>query len=352
MAEHRQGESPRPCEDRIVLEILGIDTAEEAVYTALLSSPSMTVLQLVRGSALGSANQVEAALTSLADKGLVHRIADDPVRFVPTSPETALENLQHAREEQVRKSRALITDLTRRYRLLPGMSGDFDAVEHVVGEAALNQLNLALRSVRSECRALDTPPYAVPCDVPESEREMLARGARVRVVYDQSAINALGVHQLRTAVDLGEEARLVGELPLRLYLIDDRLALLPLKADQNPHDGTLVIRPSALLDALSQLFELLWDRAVPLKLDAGPAAVPVRTLGADGDEEALLGLLAAGLTDTAIARQLDLGLRTVQRRISTVMSRLNAKTRFQAGVILGREGRYETDAADEDQAAR
>ena len=43
-------------------------------------------------------------------------------------------------------------------------------------------------------------------------------------------------------------------------------------------------------------------------------------------------LLLSGLTDEAIARQLALGYRTVQRHIAALMTKLGAHTRFQAGV--------------------
>ena len=40
----------------------------------------------------------------------------------------------------------------------------------------------------------------------------------------------------------------------------------------------------------------------------------------------------SGLTDEAIARQLGLSHRTVQRRVAAFMADLGAHTRFQAGV--------------------
>lgn len=332
-----------------MLEILGVSPAEELVYTTLLDGPPLTTRQLARACSSSAGVDVDAVLESLEAKGMAYRLTDDPARFAPTSPEVALENLQVAREEAIRRSRTAISDLSERYLRMPRNTSAPEAVELVVGEAAVaNRFDLALRSVRRDCRVLDCPPYRLPCDVPETERRMLADGVRVRVVYDQSAVDALGIEQLRTAVGLGEQARLVGQLRLRLYLVDDRLALVPLKAGQSPHEGLLVVRQSALLDALIELFELTWMRAVPLVVEAEPTDAGTEPSGArssDPGEDALLGLLAAGLADAAIARQLGLSLRTVERRVSRVMGRLNAKSRFQAGVMLGRQGRYDVGPA-------
>jgi hypothetical protein len=80
------------------------------------------------------------------------------------------------------------------------------------------------------------------------------------------------------------------------------------------------------------MFELLWQVATPLPV--GPHAARVLPAEGEPDDGPLLALLAAGLKDEAIARQLGVSLRTVQRRISTVMRGLGARTRFQAGVAL------------------
>lgn len=56
------------------------------------------------------------------------------------------------------------------------------------------------------------------------------------------------------------------------------------------------------------------------------------------EERALLGLLASGLKDEAIARQLGVHVHTARRRITALLARLGAGTRFQAGVQAGRRG--------------
>ena len=46
----------------------------------------------------------------------------------------------------------------------------------------------------------------------------------------------------------------------------------------------------------------------------------------------------AGLKDEAAARQLGVSLRTVHRRTSVLMAELDARTRFQAGLLAARRG--------------
>jgi len=107
---------------------------------------------------------------------------------------------------------------------------------------------------------------------------------------------------------------------MKLAVFDRTAALLPLSVDQLV-DSALVVYPCALLDALVEMFLLLWDQAVPV--------VPVRM---DPLDARLMTLLAAGFKDDAIARQLTLSSRTVGRRVAELMESLGARTRFQAGI--------------------
>ena len=83
------------------------------------------------------------------------------------------------------------------------------------------------------------------------------------------------------------------------------------------------------------LFEHVWDRAVAIH---GDGELPVLDAGPSAADAALLPLLAAGLTDGAIARQLGTHPRTVQRRVRDLLDKLGAATRFQAGLQAARRG--------------
>ncbi|MFF8828103.1 helix-turn-helix domain-containing protein [Streptomyces sp. NPDC015131] len=64
---------------------------------------------------------------------------------------------------------------------------------------------------------------------------------------------------------------------------------------------------------------------------AGPAAP-------DGTDLEILALLLAGLTDASVAKQLGLGLRTVQRRVRGLMEAAGVTTRLQLGWAAYRLG--------------
>src|SRR2546430_2156592 len=113
----------------------------------------------------------------------------------------------------------------------------------------------------------------------------------------------------------------------RLAEVEDRLE------HARRHVGTLdaayparsANRDASSLDALVKLFDGLWARALPLHPPGdGQRSGPLA--------QRLITLLLSGLTDEAIAHQLGLSHRTVQRRVAALMAELGAHTRFQAGV--------------------
>ncbi|MEU8352593.1 MULTISPECIES: LuxR family transcriptional regulator [unclassified Streptomyces] len=74
------------------------------------------------------------------------------------------------------------------------------------------------------------------------------------------------------------------------------------------------------------------DGAAPAgTADGGSPGVPAGPDGPDATDLRMLSLLLDGLTDASVAKQLDLGLRTVQRRVRRLMELAGVSTRMQLG---------------------
>jgi DNA-binding NarL/FixJ family response regulator len=88
-------------------------------------------------------------------------------------------------------------------------------------------------------------------------------------------------------------------------------------------------------DALSEGPSSPSDTA-PRSLQAPSSALPGRR--PDLQSGRILELLGAGLKDEAIARQLGVSLRTVQRAVRTISMALGVTSRFQLGAEACRRG--------------
>ncbi len=313
------------------LHAIGLTGTEEAVYLALLDRSPATAAEL-RKCLPGT--PIRSAAAALEGRGLVSRLAGRPVRYQAAPPDVALEVLVRAHEQELQEVRMRTTELMAHFRAGRDSAGADEIVEVITTpEATLQRWEQLQRSAREQVRAFDRPPYVSTSTTNVVESELLARGVAYRCVYDSTGVAMAGrLAGIRGLAAQGEQARVATGVPVKMFLSDDSLALIPLEQPA-AMDASLIIHASSLLDTMSALFESVWERAVPVQF--GPDSADQT---APADQRTLVGMLAAGLTDEAIGRQLGWHPRTVQRHIRRIMDDLGAQTRFQAGMQAARRG--------------
>jgi sugar-specific transcriptional regulator TrmB len=306
-----------------MLQVIGLSPTEQDLYERLLPGPAS--LDELPGS--------PHDLARLRDLGLVTRLPGDPPRWCAAPPSTALEALLGAHGRALAGAARRLAELDHRFRQAVAQNSSPALVEVIQGrEAIVRNAAEMQRNVRGQIRACDAPPYPEtnPAAVNTTELDQLRRGIRYRILYDRRALDVPGrLADLEAGIAAGEEAR-VADVPLKMTIIDDSIAVLPVR---NPPDieSRVLVRDPVLLGALSALFEMYWERALPLRVSNGQAQLSGDGEGPSPDETHLLPLLVAGLTDQEIAGQLQLSDRTVRSRVRAMMARLDATTRFQAG---------------------
>jgi len=319
------------------LEPLGIGAAEERAYVALLDHPEATLSELSAALAWPT-RKVQRLLVTLQGLGLVAFAAGEPRRFVPASPDIAIEAILSRREDELRRARAEVQRLQR--RATEGAGKRRQMIELITTrEAERHVFEQIQHAARHELIFLERPPILIagPEQPSATQVDAIGRGVRYRSIADQAFLAIPGVvARIRADMEAGEEIRVVTELPFKMVMADRNVALIPLSLER-PNSPSLLVRSSALLDALSAMFELLWERAAPIAvmqdgmLQTGEAGT---RLPAEAGQ--LIPLLAAGLNDKAIAYELGISASTLTRRITDIMHRLDAQTRFQLGWLAAR----------------
>jgi DNA-binding CsgD family transcriptional regulator len=330
--------------DRRVLGALGVGIAAEDVYRALLTNPGSSTGELQEATALGS-SRLRSALAELERNAMITRRGGTPTRFQPAPPDIVVEALVSAREDELNQARLYARELATLSRTPPEQLHVTELVEILSSREAVAERWVQMQqATRETVEVFARPPLAQ--STPEEHESLQAslhgRGVVLRSIYDGEAIRLPGTldHIHRTAAS-GEQARVVSQLPLKLALFDRRIALIPLtqRDPESMVDSGLVVHRSALLDALIVLFNIYWQ--------LGTAVSPEKETSAARQDAAetgtVLTLLAAGLKDEAIARELGVSTHTVRRRIAAITERLGVTTRFQAGLALGRQGWPEID---------
>ncbi|MFE9694057.1 helix-turn-helix domain-containing protein [Micromonospora sp. NPDC005806] len=315
---------------------LGLAPAESAVYVALVGNPRASADELATTARLSPA-QTRGALVRLTERGLVSRLPGRPVRYLATPPDAAIGELIGAVESKLWQARDAAQALMETHRAASRYIHPEQSLEVLVGQDNIRRRVAHIEnSAKTQVRGFDKPPYvSTPGANAENEGQRLRRGIRYRVIYSRNAVAWPGRLRAGLLATLreGEQARVRPDLPLKMLMVDDRMAVIPISSSEQ-NGLAYVIHPSSLLDALITLFEAEWERGVPLSVD-GPLD------GANGpDEETrnLLMLLASGLTDQGIARSQGWSIRTTQRRIHALMEDLGATTRFQMGMSAKTRG--------------
>lgn len=319
-----------------MLEPIGLSSTDEQVYRALLNRSPSTNGDLAKSTGLPT-GQVRVALTRLGERGLVEA-AGAKQGYLAVDPRVALPALVRERRTELDKVEGLVDQLHTEFRERLLRGDPAQVIEILQGSAAIaGHINVMLGSAQAQVRALDSPPYVTsPGSTTHMEQLTLERGVPCRAIYAAVVLELPDYFaELRDVAATGEQARILPTVPMKLIIADDREALLPLtSSDSGTRSSAILVRPSRLLDALVSLFELLWVSAVPIFEEASePASGELAA-----DELVVLKLLHTGLKDDAIARQLGISERTLRRRITDLIERLGATSRFQAGAQAARRG--------------
>ncbi|CAM5517359.1 TrmB family transcriptional regulator [Streptomyces aurantiogriseus] len=314
-----------------MLGAIGLDETHESAYRVLVSVGAADVPDLARRLTLGE-RDTERALRRLERHGLAAQSSGRPGRWVAAPPGVALGALLTQRRHELEQAELAAALLAEEYRAAAAEPSVHDLVEVVTGAAAVAQRFLQIQLGASEevCALVTGTPVAVTGGENVAEEQAAARGVRYRVVLERAVLDQPdGMKELTAALGRGERVRVVEKVPTKLVVADRALALVPLTG-RSAEPAALVVHAGGLLELLSGLFESVWREALPLRL--GPAGVAEQDPdGLDTTDLEILSLLLAGLTDASVAKQLDLGLRTVQRRVRRLMELTGVTTRLQLG---------------------
>ncbi|HEY0180025.1 MAG TPA: helix-turn-helix domain-containing protein [Dokdonella sp.] len=329
--KRREAKNSAPSISR-TLDGMGVTANEELVYRTLLRREGLAAAELA--AKLGATTRAIAALLrALESKGMVARSPDRVPRYFALPPDIAIEALiassQRAEEFRQRQARAAVAELSGVTRARGrGQGADGRLVEILSAEATAQMFAQMHHTAQTELLSLTRRPMLIS-DIHKPDYVLfgcLERGVRCRALIDSDLLNMPGwLEHMRDNTARGEQCRIAASLPFKLVVADRRIAIIPLDLAR-PDGPVLLVRPSSLLDALCEVFELLWRTATPFPAGDDAAQASGRPANAS-----LLSLLASGLNDKSIELELGISHRTLARRISELMKELGAATRCQLG---------------------
>ncbi|SEM36094.1 regulatory protein, luxR family [Streptacidiphilus jiangxiensis] len=340
MLSRTRGQGGRAEQDGrvLMLEALGLSTAAASVYQAMLDHPGHNVDRLAQVCAL-TPGGVHDCLDELAELMLVRASSEHPGQMRAVAPEVGLAEMVArqeaelaARQAGLAASRAAVTRMvadraeTRAAhgeRLL-GMDAIQGRIEQLVHVASTEIIGVQPGVLRSEDVAA----------VHAQDLAALARGVAIRSLFQEAARAHAHIETFAiTLLAHGGEVRTAPAVPQRTVIIDRAHALVPIDP-ADTRKGALHVTEPGLVHALLELFEQAWSTAVPL----GAVRPDDPRTGLTGHERELLRLLGSGLTDEGAGQRLGVTDRTVRRQMASIMERLGATSRFEAGIKAAQRG--------------
>ncbi|MGW2677028.1 helix-turn-helix domain-containing protein [Streptomyces sp. NPDC001436] len=317
-----------------MLGAIGLDEGQESAYRALVALGAAETADLAHRLTL-PVPQTERTLRHLERHGLAARSSARPGRWVAAPPGVALGALLNRQRQELEQAELAAELLAREYRAeAEGTAAAVsDLVEVVTGAGAVAHRfhQIQLGAEREVCALASARPLVVSgMENEPTEEQAAVRGVAYRVVIERDVLGLpTGIREASTALVRGERVRVTGRVPTSLVIADRTLAMVPLTA-RGTEPAALVVHASGLLESLLGLFEAIWRESVPLRL--GATGAPEESDGfPDATDLEILTLLLAGMTDASVAKHLELGLRTVQRRVKGLMELAGVTTRLQLG---------------------
>ncbi|MGL5819101.1 MAG: hypothetical protein ACRCYR_16165 [Phycicoccus sp.] len=243
-----------------------------------------------------------------------------------------------ALEEQLRREEARIDDRRRELgaikdvlaRLTSASLGAVEPISEPLAESMTPSVVSQLLAestgfVRSLVLAVDRGPAFEEGTV-RANRERIRRGEPQRAIYPASALSSpVATNWMTTWAGIGEDQRLLPQTETEFAVFGDT-AVVAFAGWDDPAGGYAVIRDPLVIRLYTAYFDIAWKHAIP---------APTVARGKSGDPR-LVELLELGMKDEAIARHLGVSLRTVRRRVATLMAVNGVDTRFQLGSALAR----------------
>ncbi len=321
---------------------LGMEPVVEAVYRAMLERPDAGVAELAERLELSVA-EVRSALDALTELTLVRSGPEDGPGPRAVTPPLAMQILLARQEAEVAAQQQrldatrvaaaqLIADYSHLHSLAPGLG-----LQYVEGiEAIRDHLEMFNSQVQEEFLTLAPGGPQTAANMEASKPlnlRLLGRGVRMRTIYvDSIRRDAASLAHANWLEENGANTRTLPALPNRMIIFDRRVALVASRADDTG-SGAYIVSGPGLLTMLISLFEHLWEAATPVGEALRPAAG-----GLGRTEREVLRLMAQGRTDEAIGKSLGVSPRTARRITNGVITSLDARSRFQAGVHAVQRG--------------
>jgi HTH-type transcriptional regulator, sugar sensing transcriptional regulator len=275
------------------LQQIGLTKREAEIYIALLQKNEFTAPELAKITTI-TRTKIYEILQNLILKGVCNETYRDGNKvYHAVQPKIALQNVianyemiteqkqkelyLHKKAEIEQKKRAAVT-LEEELTLLhdSGIKNfeTLDYIEVLTDRGQIKERWLTIQENTSrELLIFTKPPYTGTLeDNLDDQSNLLKNKVTYRSIYEYKDVkNDAEKEELikivKSYIKLGEEARLTGELPMKLVISDETVSMFALndRISLKPSITTMIVNHPSFASAMKKVFEAIWNSSVTLE---------------------------------------------------------------------------------------
>jgi sugar-specific transcriptional regulator TrmB len=259
------------------LQEIGLSKREAELYLALLTKNEFTAPELSKITSVTRTKTYEF-LQNLVRKNLcnVSTINNKKV-FKIVEPKVAIDNLLHVYEEELLRKKSLAKSISNQLmNTFNSKKKIDDPLDYIQIITDVNQVRSKWfeiqKKAKKELLGFTKKPYAVSLEENiEIESNVLSNKVSVKGIYEIKGTESKEdkdnlKRMLQRYQKMGEQVRLIEELPMKLVISDEKTSIFMLD-DRVSLKGTLttmiIVHPSFAL-ALKKVFESYWAASITL----------------------------------------------------------------------------------------
>jgi sugar-specific transcriptional regulator TrmB len=258
---------------------IGITGREAEVYIALLKNKALTASEIAKVTSV-SINKIYEVLQSLVKKKMCTENYLNGVKlFRSIDPKIAFQNIFSIYEEEINMKKNLFKEeleesLLAIYNKNDNIRNPLDYIEVVTdkGQARDRFLNIESK-VENEILFFSKPPFVIKLGANLSlVKNTKKSNVKMKSIYELSSSESSEYKEdllkiIEQFESLGEEARIIEQLPLKLVIVDENITILSLidNVAFNPELTTLIVHHPIFALTQKTLFEVYWNNAMTVE---------------------------------------------------------------------------------------
>lgn len=241
----------------------------------IIENNALTASEIAKLSEIPQ-GRVYDVLDSLSKKGFCYVIAGSKKRYQAVNPEIAFKGYIEKKQEEVQSTIALKEQFKTFYDQNKSTNNPIDYFQLLTSkQSQIEKFDHLINISSTKLYSFNKKPYATGFNRSKDQiinasaplRATLERGTCVRAIFEEEDED--NWESFKVMIDyyhsLGEEVRIIKQLPMKMLLADNSTAMISLqtRSEQKFNVTSMVVEHTDLTQGLMDLFEFYWQQATP-----------------------------------------------------------------------------------------